>query len=289
MNAPFGSKPDDRSKAAAESNYVESIIGVAQAAVQPKQHPHPDGRPFVVTPAGFEVHELDVRNYPNRPKGKVQLRDADSFVAYVNRHKYEATTIYSQLDPASFTAVLNDNWPVDRDPDVIGSSNHPEYRDWRAVFTIPPSREWTLWHKANRSDFSQIGFAEFLEDNLPDIIEPAGNVLLELALNFEAVRAASFKGSHRLKDGSSSLQYVDETSGAGQIKVPDTFTLCIPVFENEAPRKVEARLKYRIKDGTLTLRFELIRSHKVLEAAYRDTLAKIVEGTGIKPLLGSPE
>lgn len=39
----------------------------------------------------------------------------------------------------------------------------------------------------------------------------------------------------------------------------------------------------------LSLRFELIRSHKVLEAAYRDTLAKIVEGTGIKPLLGSPE
>lgn len=284
MNAPFGSKPDDRSKAAAESNYVESIIGVAQAAVQPKQHPHPDGEPFFVLPDGYSIEHVNLPDWPNRQRGHVKVRDAASFIAYVQRYQCNDTIIYSTLEPAAFVAVLNDHPErQNRDQGLAG------WRDWRATFEIPASREWKLWHAANRKDFSQVGFAEFLEDNLPDIVEPAGNVLLELALNFEAAKTGSFRGAHRLKDGSSTLQYVDETQAVGTIKVPDTFKLGIAVFENEAAREVEARLKYRIKDGTLTLRFELIRSHKVLEAAYRDTLAKIVEGTGIKPLLGSPE
>lgn len=267
-----------------EPNYVDSIIGVAQAAAKPQQHPHPDGRPFMLAPDGFKVHELPLQEQPPRPKSHVKLRDAASFVAYVNRHKGTDTVIYSTLEPAAFVAVLNDHYPTaDIVDDIAG------WRDWRATFQIPASREWNLWHQANRKDMSQVGFAEFLEDNLPDIIEPAGNTMLEIALNFEAAKSGSFRGALRLKDGSSQLSWVDDTQAVGSIKIPDTFKLSIPVFENEAPREVEARLKYRIKDGTLTLRYELIRSHKVLEAAYRETLAKIIDGTGITPLLGTAE
>jgi uncharacterized protein YfdQ (DUF2303 family) len=264
-------------------NYVETIIGVAQAAAKPQQHPHPDGLPFMLAPDGFKVHQLPLQDFPPRPKSHVKLRDAASFIAYVNRYKSGDSVIYSTLEPAAFVAVLNDHFPTDAPDPEAG------WRDWRATFQIPASREWNLWHQANRKDMSQVGFAEFLEDNLPDIIEPAGNTMLEIALNFEAAKTGSFRGAVRLRDGSSQLQWVDDTQAVGQIKIPDTFKLSIPVFENEAAREVEARLKYRIKDGTLTLRYELIRSHKVLEAAYRETLAKIIEGTGLTPLLGTAE
>lgn len=266
-----------------EPNYVDTIIAVAQAAITAKNHPHPDGRPYVVIPEGMEVAELPLSSAPNRPQAHVKLRDAASFIAYVNRYKAVDSVIYSTLEPAAFVVVLNDHGPNDQAKPIIG------WRDWRATFQIPASREWLLWHQANRKDMSQVGFAEFLEDNLPDIIEPAGNTMLEIALNFEAAKSGSFRGALRLKDGSSQLQWVDDTQEVGQIKIPDTFKLAIPVFENEAPREVEARLKYRIKDGVLTLRYELIRSHKVLEAAYRETLAKIIDGTGTTPLLGTPE
>lgn len=282
---------NDQSKEAPKAvqpNYVDTIIGVAQAAAQAKNHPHPDGLPFVVVPEGMKVETLPLQADPPRCKAQVKVRDAASFIAYVNRHKGHDTVIYSTLEPAAFVAVLNDHYQATTEYPVT-MENAPGWRDWRATFEIPASREWKLWQAQNRKDMSQVVFAEFLEDNLPDIIEPAGNVMMEIALNFEAAKTGSFRGALRLKDGSSSLQYVDDTQASGTIKVPDTFKLSIPVFENEAPREVEARLKYRIKDGVLTLRYELIRSHKMLEAAYRETLAKIIEGTGITPLLGTPE
>jgi hypothetical protein len=65
--------------------------------------------------------------------------------------------------------------------------------------------------------------------------------------------------------------------------------LCISVFENEAPREIDARLRYRVKDGALTIWFELVRPHKVLEAAFRETWARIEQETQTPILLGAPE
>ena len=68
-------------------------------------------------------------------------------------------------------------------------------------------------------------------------------------------------------------------------------TLSIPVFENEAPRELDARLRYRIKpgEGSLSLWFELVRPHKVLEAAFRETWSRIAGETQVPVLLGTPE
>lgn len=41
--------------------------------------------------------------------------------------------------------------------------------------------------------------------------------------------------------------------------------------------------------GKLAIWYELIRPHKVIEAAFRDTLETVINGTGITPLLGTPE
>ena len=71
--------------------------------------------------------------------------------------------------------------------------------------------------------------------------------------------------------------------------LPELLTLSIPVFENEAPRELTARLSYRIKEGRLSIWFELVRPHKLVEAAFRDTWARIAEETGVLLLLGSPE
>lgn len=44
-----------------------------------------------------------------------------------------------------------------------------------------------------------------------------------------------------------------------------------------------------MNNGVLKIWYELVRPHKVLEAAFRAVWAQIEEQTGTKILLGSPE
>jgi hypothetical protein len=62
----------------------------------------------------------------------------------------------------------------------------------------------------------------------------------------------------------------------------------VPVFEGGAPYKVEAELRYRLKDGNLTMWFDLARDHKVLEVAFMDVRKEIAEGTGATIWRGTP-
>jgi uncharacterized protein YfdQ (DUF2303 family) len=260
---------------------IEAGLNLGKAQTNPLT----DGRPYVLVPQGTEVEYLEeVIEHPPRPRGIVKLRDVASFVAAVNRWQSDATLIYGLLEPASFLAVFNDL--RDSDKTEIGA-----WRDFRATFIVPPSREWSVWNAANRKQMAQVGFAEFIEDNLPDIITPTGSDMLTMALNFEAAKGGRFVSSTRLKDGASELIWKEdiEQGKANKLELPDTITLSIPVFENSEPRELQARLKFRVKDGGLAIWYELVRPHKVLEAAFREVWARIETDTTLKPLLGSPE
>ena len=60
------------------------------------------------------------------------------------------------------------------------------------------------------------------------------------------------------------------------------------VFENGDPWRVEAKLRYRIGDGgKLSIWYELVRPHKVIEAAVKELRATIATDTGLNILVGS--
>lgn len=264
---------------------VANIALLAQHSIAPKEHPHKDGLPFVIVPDGYSVRTLPLPDRPRREKGTVKLRDAASFIAYVNRFAtVDWTLLYAQIDPARFVAVINDYGP----PSPLHGVG-ANWRDWRVEFVVPASREWATWMKVNREHMSQIGFAEFIEDNLPDIVSPDGAELLELTLNFEATRNSAFKSAQRLQDGSVNFAWVDEGKDAGTVRVPKEFVIQIPVFERGALYAVTARLKYRINDGKLSIWYELVRPHKVLELAFDEIWKQITDRTGKQILLGTPE
>ena len=75
------------------------------------------------------------------------------------------------------------------------------------------------------------------------------------------------------------------------VRLPDQITLSIPVFENETPSLLYARLRYRIApaDGKLAIWYELVRPHKTLEAAFHDVWKRIADETSVPILLGTPE
>ena len=61
-----------------------------------------------------------------------------------------------------------------------------------------------------------------------------------------------------------------------------------PVFWNGDAYRLDARLRYRVRDGKLTFWFELIRQDKVLEAATQTLIAQIREKTGNPLFFGEP-
>lgn len=286
---PYPNSPAAAPIPGAAPTDVLHLLQAGAALSEPRKNPDPDGRAFVVAPVNYEVHDLPTLLRPARPVSRVKLRDAASFVAYVSDHRVDRTRIYATLEPARFLAVFDDHYTAAATDHDEATDEQADWREFRAEFTLPPSREWTTWTGANRKPVSQVQFAEFLQDQLPDVVKPEGSDLMTMILNFEAASSGQFVSAQRLQDGSANIVWRDEKNAAGTVKLPEIIELAIPVFENEAPRPLSARLRYRIKDASLAVWYELIRPHKVLEAAFRETWGKIAEGTGVQILLGTPE
>lgn len=262
------------------------LVNLGTSLGKAHANPEPHGEAYAVVPDGYEVQALPRLDLPVHPKALVRLRDAASFIRFVADHATRDSRIYAQLDPARFLAVLDD---FGCDGAVLGMKDQAAWREYRADFAVPASREWLLWNGGNRKPMGQLAFAEFLQDNLPDVKTPDGATLLEMALQFEAVQSGTFVATQRLQDGSHNLQWRAENNASGSVKLPEMIELAIPVFENEPADAVHARLRYRVKDGTLTIWYELVRPHKVLEAAFRRTWDRIANETGTPILLGMPE
>jgi uncharacterized protein YfdQ (DUF2303 family) len=269
---------------------VAAVLAAGTSLAGAQKSPLQDGKPFVIVPEGYKAQIVDeVFNNPARVTGVVKLRDATSFVNYFNRQKRPESLIYASLDPAKILGVIDDHlayeYAGDGDP-----SKGANWRGYRVEFPVPASREWKIWTGSDRKGLNQLQFAELIEDNLPDIVTPDGSTMLSVALNFEASKEGNFVSAARLQDGSTNFVWKEDVNATGnKVAMPSQITLEIPVFENGQPSAVEARVKYRIKNGNLTIWYELVRPHKVLEAAFRSIWSQIEEQTSTTILLGSPE
>lgn len=231
---------------------------------------------------------------PLHADGTVKLHDAASFIKYLKRQaaKNERTSIYANMRAAQpeFVAVLDDH----------AGRDTPGWRQWRAEYAIEFSPEWKAWTAQNGEGKAFAGttaFAKFIEDNAPDITEPPAAVMQEIALNFRINTEVQFASAQRLQDGHVELIYnhlVDGHSrgaGGNKIGIPERFRIQVPVWAGLSAKlyEIEARFRYRLRDGKLTLWYELVRPHKVLDAAFRDTWQEIQQALDTTILLGTPE
>lgn len=139
---------------------------------------------------------------------------------------------------------------------------------------------------------SQVEMAQFIENNIDDVVEPVGAELLEICRTLEAKKQVNFASSIRLSDGSHQFTYEEDVQGSaqkGQMKVPEIFVIGVPVFINGEKWKVQVRLRFRIDGGKLSMWLEVVRPHKTLEAAVKDILKQVSDGTGLMPLHGTQD
>jgi uncharacterized protein YfdQ (DUF2303 family) len=235
--------------------------------------------PMVIVPEGYAVQNLEsLLPAPTRKRGTVTLRDVASFITLVKQECTLNSRIYGRYDPPSFTAVLNDN------------SAAPGWQDHKAVFACPLSVEWKTWSGSDGSKMDQTSFAQFVENNLPDIAQPPAADMLEISRTLEAKKKVNFASGIRLSNGQNQLTYEEQISGTaakGQIQVPEEFTIGIPVLEGGPKYAVTARLRYRILEGgKMQMWFELVRPHKIIEDAVKEVWHQIAQETGLTMLNG---
>lgn len=114
--------------------------------------------------------------------------------------------------------------------------------------------------------------------------------MLRMAIDFEAKQDMRFKSALRLQSGGVDLAFVQQEDNGTleKMKLFDRFAIGIPVFWGDAAYRVEARLRYRVREGKLSFWFELIRSDKVLEAAANAIVDKITDAVQMPIFLGQP-
>lgn len=269
-----------------DSDAIKRIgdLSVASAAIRQA------GRAvLLITPKDFSHTDvtkvIEAANpYPNRKAGTQQLGDLASFNEYVKAQgQAHRTVIYADPETRTLTAIFNEH--EDLLPNSVAG-----WRDFRAVYTAELSREFSSWYKNNKQPKEQEEFAVFIEDNIADVVEPAGDTLLKIALTLQAKSDINFSSSKRLDNGQVQLAYtetINATAGDGSIEIPREFAIGCRLFKNGEGYKVKARLKYRLGGGRVKFWYELDRAENAIEDAFKAYVEKARE-TQFPVLIGKP-
>ncbi|MCW5981971.1 MAG: DUF2303 family protein [Bryobacteraceae bacterium] len=263
-----------------ESNWVEAALAAGAAHGEPRQA---GSGLYAVVPDGYRLKSLEeFRERPARVRQQIQLNEADSFIAYVESFlDRDATRIFFDQERETFAAILD-----------YHAGGQPGWCEHQAHYACRRSEEFKTWLGSNKTARSQVEFARFLEDNLPDIVEPPGAVLLEIALTLEAKKEVNFSSGVRLATGQIQFTYdeiVRGNSSTSTLEVPEQFVLGIPIHEGGPAYRIPARLRWRLKDGQAAFWYEIVRPHRFIQDALDEIRRRIEETTGIAILAGAAQ
>lgn len=262
---------------------AQTIVDTATRAAEP--HQLEPGKVYAFnTPSG--VHKVDLtgpeyRDVPERKTGTTTVRDVGSFTHYYGKHADNDSEIYADAERLTVTAVLDAH-----------TETGPRWGGHRLHLDLRESDAWQQWTRSDGTLMSQEKFAEFIEDHLPELIEPDSATMLEIAQSLQATTSVDFQSGHRLQDGQRQLKYVETTqakAGAkGELTIPEVFTVGLVPFDNSEGYRLTARLRYRISGSELSIGYKLERPKDVQAAAFADVLEQISGDIGVTVMTGTP-
>ena len=295
-------------------------IAEAQAIINALEDAHPyhvvgvgeqggTTRQVLVVKEGHTFHSvkplLDVyRTAPERRKGTAKFTDLESFIAHCNRFKDADSVVFASdaKGAPSLTSVL--------DYHRAEATGAPRFGEHRGHYAFPLSDEWQAWVGSNGRQMTQADFARFMEDRLGDVALPESakgpalewaaklgtsfaspSRLLELSRGLSATVKFSVREHHDLASGEGQVSFAAEHAdvNGAPLKVPSSFLLGVPVFRNGSVYALPARLRYRVKDGTITWSYELARVDATFDHAFAEALDLVQHAVSLPLYRGTPE
>lgn len=252
---------------------IDNVQTIVNTALRSAEHHELEPGKFYVfnTPSGIADVDLtgpEHTGIPPRKAGTTTVRDAASWLAYFNKHSSDASEVYADSERLTVTAVLNAH-----------GTDEPSWGDHRLILSLRTTDAWKQWMQNDGALIDQEAFAEFLEDHLPELLEPSAADMLEIAQSIQAATKVDFQSGVRLSSGQRQFQYVEtQTTKAGQkgqLTVPETFVVGLVPFEGSEGYRLTARLRYRITDRGLRMGYKLERPADILRTAFGDVVNAI--------------
>jgi uncharacterized protein YfdQ (DUF2303 family) len=264
-----------------EPSTIHAAVEAGKALTQ--LHKVDGFKPVITLPGGPHLmlsHEK--LSNPRYLTASPLFHDASAFIAYVNRFKVDETRLFYAQD-GNFLAVIDYH-------SGYGGKVCPQHGDHVARLSLLRSPEWKLWKEHSSVAMSQQGFAEFLEDNSRDLLQPDPVTMLEVATGLQATVGATFRRAINQANGQVQVQWdenIDAKVAGGTKEIPATFQVGLRPFMGTERYPVECRLRYRVQGGNLSFHYKALHLDPITEAALEGIVAKIRDETGIEPALGS--
>lgn len=243
----------------------------------------PDGSLLVLIPPDWHTETVKPIDAPlTHIKQSVTFQDQASFSAYIAEHLIPSSRLFVDVDRATMVMVFDYHATADG-----GQAGAPARMAHRAIYSMKRSDEWVRWSDLDGKSLPQMAFARFLEENVQDIVDPAGADVLELALNLQAKKKVTFESGVRLQTGQNSITFKEEmetAAGRGKVEVPPDFEIGIPVFFNGDAYRVKCFLRYNIDDGKLTFKVDMNRKAHIYQHAVQESAKAVADLAGVTPL-----
>lgn len=264
------------------NNIVREIADLAEERGYPRAIGD-NGVPFTVIPKNCQLVSLQEYSPMERPlykRGSARLDDADSFIRWFNRFKGDDSRIFADPDATAFTAIIDYH---------AAGSGPGGFQKLTAAFGCPLSTEFATWKAKNKQPMAQAEFAEFVEENLPDITTPKPASMLEMSRDMKARSDADFSQATRLDNGQIQFKYsetIKGSYGAGNAEIPEQFFIGIPVFVGGPKVNMKVWFRYRIREGKLALWFDIWRIKQIQQEAFGLMVKEVAEKTSCDVYLG---
>jgi uncharacterized protein YfdQ (DUF2303 family) len=260
---------------------VQAALAAGAALTSPLRPTTEEGAGvYAVLPHNYHIENLEqFLPRPLRIEQDAALYDTDSFIGYVNEYKLAGSShLFFDQILESFYAALD-----------YHQKDTPSWCGHKATYKPIRSIEFATWMDSNRKQMTQVDFARFLEENLPDVVEPNSAELLQVALTFEAKKSVEFSSGVRLNNGQIQFQYdevVRGTAQKGTIEIPEQFVLGVSIHVNGPAYRIPVRLRWRLQDGKVVFWYEVVRPHRFIADALKEIRERIAKETALPVLTG---
>lgn len=243
-----------------------------------------DGKPVVIVPDGYKPVDLEfMLPKPLRKRGSANFQEFGSWLRYVKEHRRETSPVFASLENGLTLHCVLDFHAAE-----------PSWHEHTATYTAQLAPEWRRWVGVSGRTMNQTALAEFLERNSADVKKPTGASVLEIVENLTAKVDARFENKLAVTDGKTRVLYEEDvkvsggnTLKSGQMDLPRSLVVALPVFRHEAPLETTWRLRVGVNNRQLGFTLELPDSETLMEAAAVAYLARVKDELGTQPLIGS--